>query len=302
MELFFKRLSKSLLTIWFTVTLIFIASRLTPGDPVVQLLGDNASEEEIAFYRQELGLDLPILSQYTKYLTGLVSGSLGTSLFTKEDVFKSIIDAAGPTITLALVTMFIASLLGVLCGLWAALNHGNLIDVIIRILNVCFLAVPVFSLAPLLVYLFSIKLKLLPVSEWGTLKHSILPSMTLVFPLMSILSRVTRNNFLEMKNAQWVSYLNAKGLKKSQINWRIIKAIFPSILNVIGIQLSVLLAGTMITEMIFSIPGMGQLLLESIQNRDYPVIQGVVFYTTLLYLCVYFFVDYFVVKLDPRSE
>jgi peptide/nickel transport system permease protein len=143
-------------------------------------------------------------------------------------------------------------------------------------------------------------LKILPVSEWGDFLHALLPIMTLVIPLSSVLTKVMRNKCLEESKAPWVDFLRAKGMGRGGIALRVVKICLPTILNVVGIQLSVVLAGTMVTENIFDVPGIGTLLFESIENRDYPVVQGLIIYSTLIYMSVYFLVDLVNSKIDPR--
>jgi peptide/nickel transport system permease protein len=149
---------------------------------------------------------------------------------------------------------------------------------------------------------FSIKLNLLPVSEWGELKHLILPIITLVIPLSAVVMRVTRNKYLEEINSQWVLVTRSKGMGDPGILIRVLKVCLPTILNVVSIQLSVVIAGTMITETIFDIPGMGSLLFDGIQNRDYPIVQGVIVYSTVTYMIIYFLIDFINERLDPRTQ
>jgi peptide/nickel transport system permease protein len=142
----------------------------------------------------------------------------------------------------------------------------------------------------------------LPVSEWGDLKHLILPVMALVIPLSSIVMRVTRNKYLEEANSQWVMVIRAKGLSDVSILLRVLKICLPTILNIVSIQLSAVIAGAMITETIFDIPGMGSLLFDGIQNRDYPIVQGVIIYSTITYMLIYFIIDYVNEWIDPRIQ
>jgi peptide/nickel transport system permease protein len=152
------------------------------------------------------------------------------------------------------------------------------------------------------VLIFSIKLGWLPVSEWGELRHIVLPVVTLAMPLSAVITRVTRNKFLEENKAQWVVVLKSKGLNEIQILKRIIRVCLPTILNIISIQLSVVIAGTMITETIYDIPGLGTMLFEAIGARDYPVVQAVIIYSTFSYMAIYFLVEYLNEMIDPRLQ
>ena len=185
--------------------------------------------------------------------------------------------------------------------LFLGLRQDSGFDHFSRLLSLLGLSFPIFSIAPFLIFIFAISLGWLPVSEWGDLKHYVLPCLTLIIPLTCIITRVTRNRCLEEKESTWITVLLAKGLSSLQINLRLFKACLPTILHTSSLQLSVVLAGTMVTESIFDIPGMGSLLLESIQNRDYPLVQGIVAYSTIIYVIIFFLTDYLVYYVDPRQ-
>lgn len=292
----------ALLTIFVALTTIFFVIRLSPGDPVETVLGQKATQEEIMKLKTELGLDLPMLSQYKAYLKGLTKGDLGKTIFGNKDVKELLKERMRPTITLAAVSVFLAAIVGIFLGILAGYKKNEGFDKLSRLISLFALSFPIFSLAPLLVLLLSIKLNILPVSEWGTLKHMFLPILTLVIPLSAVVMRVTRNKFLEEVHSQWVMVTRSKGLSNVQILLRVLKVCLPTILNVVSIQLSVVIAGTMITETIFDIPGMGSLLFDGIQNRDYPIVQGVIVYSTVTYMIIYFLIDFVNEKLDPRTQ
>lgn len=300
MSFFINKFLYFLVTIFLSLTLIFFLVRLAPGDPVERILGPNAKMEEIAKYQEQLGLTKPISTQYFDYLKGIVKGDLGKSLYSKKNITDLMKDHLFPTLIIATSSIFLAFIFGVFFGMLAGVYQSKTFDHLARALAITSLSFPIFSLGPVLVYLFSIKLKLFPVSEWGGLKYAVLPIVTLVIPLGAILTKVTRNKFLEEAKVPWVDFLRAKGMDDGGINLRVLKVCMPTILNIVGIQLSVVLAGTMITETIFDIPGMGMLLFESIQNRDYPVVQGIIVYSTIIYMTIYFSVDYLNEKIDPR--
>jgi peptide/nickel transport system permease protein len=297
-----RKISYMGFTIFLAILFIFIVIRMAPGDPVERILGPNASFEEITKYRDQLNLNGPILIQLKEYLLNIVKGDFGKSLFKNKDVIVLLKNHFPPTLFIAFFSISISLLIGLFWGQYSGLRHQKTFDKVSRIISLIFLACPIFSLAPLLVYLFSIKLRLLPVSEWEGFSHTILPVLTLVLPLSSILTRVMRNKYLEECQAPWVQVLMAKGMSEASIQLRLIKVCLPTILNVVAIQLSVVLAGTMITETIFDIPGMGMLLFEGIQNRDYPVVQGVIIYSTVIYMLIYFFVDIINERIDPRIQ
>lgn len=297
-----RKILNALFTILMALILVFSLMRLSPGDPVERILGPNATEKEIQVYRQQLGLNQSFPVQLSQYLIGVVKGDLGVSLFKNRSVVELLKEHFVPTAIIAFFSVFISALFGPFLGLYSALKKSQAQDSIIRILSLGLLSFPIFSLAPILVLIFSIKLGVFPVSEWGSISHIFLPVLTLVLPLGSILLRVSRNRFLEECSEPWVQVLHAKGLREKDIHMRVAKACLPTILTVIGIQLSIVIAGTMITETIFDIPGMGTLLLDGIQNRDYPVVQGIIIYSMLVYMIIYFFFDYLGEKIDPRLK
>lgn len=295
-----KKLGYALINIVLAVSAIFWVVRLSPGDPIEKILGPEAKVEDIAKYRTQLGLDLPMGEQYVSYIKGLLHGDFGTSLFKGKEVITLLSEHFPPTMILALCSVFFSSIIGTFLGIMSGYKKSQLFDSLTRIVSLLALAFPIFSLAPILVLIFSIKLGLLPVSEWGGVKHAILPILTLTVPLSAVILRVARNKFLEECHGPWVQVLRAKGMSEKAVLWRVTKVCFPTILNVVAIQLSVVLAGTMISETIFDIPGMGSLLFEAIQNRDYPLVQGLITYTTIIYMLVYFVVDFVNQWLDPR--
>ena len=302
MKKFIKKITYAIFTTFIAISTIFFIIRLVPGDPVSKILGPEASLDDILKYKQQLGLHLPILHQYFVYIKNLMLMDLGVSLFKKKDIIQLILKHMQPTLLLASIAVFFSTPLGVAFGIISAINKSNIKDNFFRVISLLALAFPIFSLAPILVLIFSIKFQLFPVSEWGSLKHLFLPVLTLIIPLSSIIMRVSRNKFLEEEHAPWVTVLEAKGLNKLQVILRITKICLPTILNIVAIQLSVVLAGAMVTETIFDIPGMGTLLFESIQNRDYPIVQGIIIYTTFIYMLVYFIIDYINSIIDPRIE
>ncbi len=301
MSKIFNKTLYALLTIFVALTTIFFVIRLSPGDPVETVLGQKATQAEISKLRNQLGLNLSLMSQYKVYLKGLSQGDLGKTIFGAKDVKGLLKERMKPTITLATISVTMSAFIGIFLGMWAGVKKNKGFDKFSRLISLFALSFPIFSLAPLLVLIFSIKLNLLPVSEWGTLKHAILPIITLVIPLSAVLMRVTRNKYLEEVHSQWVMVTRSKGLDEVAILLRILKVCLPTILNIVAIQLSVVIAGTMITETIFDIPGMGSLLFDGIQNRDYPIVQGVIVYSTVTYMVIYFLIDFINERIDPRT-
>lgn len=297
-----NKISYATLTILVALTAIFFVIRMSPGDPVETVLGQKATQEEILKLKTQLGLDLPLISQYKIFLKELAHGNLGKTIFGAKDVKELLKERMKPTVILATVSVSLSAIIGMFLGVMAGYRKNRGFDKLSRIISLFALSFPIFSLAPLLVLFFSIKLNLFPVSEWGDLKHLFLPILSLVIPLSAIVMRVTRNKYLEEVTSQWVMVVKAKGLGEVAILLRILKVCLPTILNIVSIQLSVVIAGTMITETIFDIPGMGSLLFDGIQNRDYPIVQGVIIYSTVTYMLIYFIIDYVNEWIDPRTK
>ncbi|MFA6236993.1 MAG: ABC transporter permease [Bacteriovorax sp.] len=297
-----KKIIYAIFTIFVALTAIFFVIRLSPGDPVETILGQKTSQEEIIKLQTQLGLNLPLISQYKIFLKALSRGDLGKTLFGAKDVKGLLSERMGPTMTLAAISVTLSAIIGMFLGILAGYRKNRGFDKFSRIISLFALSFPIFSLAPLLVLFFSIKMDLFPVSEWGKLRHLFLPVLALVIPLSSVIMRVTRNKYLEEASSQWVVVTKAKGLGEISILLRILKVCLPTILNVVAIQLSVVITGTMITETIFDIPGMGSLLFDGIQNRDYPIVQGVIVYSTVMYMLIYFLIDYINEKIDPRIQ
>lgn len=297
-----KSLLKGFFTAWVVASAAFFCLRLSPGDPVERILGPQAKAEQIELYRQKLGLDLSMSKQYFNFMNDLVHLDWGKSLFKDRAVLEMISEAMLPTAKLAIISVTLSFFLASLIGVYAALSKGKWQDHVLRLGALGALAFPIFSLAPILIMIFSIWLGLLPVSELLSPIHYILPVLSLVIPLTSVLSRVVRNQFLELNKEPWIKVLLAKGLSENSVTLRIYKVCLPTIFNVVSMQLSVVLAGAMITETIFDIPGLGRLLLTAIENRDYPLVQGLIIYTSMIYLSLYVITDIINVKIDPRLE
>ena len=298
MSRFIQKILYAALTIFVALTTIFFVIRMSPGDPVETVLGQKATQEEIMKLKTQLGLDLPMSAQYKEYIKGLFKGDMGKTIFGNKDVKELLKERMRPTITLAAISVTLSAIVGIFLGIWAGYKKNKSFDKFSRLISLFALSFPIFSLAPLMVLFFSIKLNLFPVSEWGTIKHMFLPIITLVIPLSAVVMRVTRNKYLEEVHSQWVMVTRSKGLSENSILLRVLKVCLPTILNVVSIQLSVVIAGTMITETIFDIPGMGSLLFDGIQNRDYPIVQGVIVYSTVTYMVIYFLIDFVNEKLD----
>jgi peptide/nickel transport system permease protein len=282
-------------------TLVFFLIHLIPGDPVEIMLGEGAQEANIAELRHQMGLDRPIGIQYADFLRGLIRGDLGRSIKTREPVGAMIRSRFPATFQLTLFSMLIAVLVAVPLGVLAAVRQYSTLDYSSMLLALLGISMPNFWLGPLLIIFFSVKLGWFPVSGMGGLSHMILPAVTLGTAMAALLARMTRSSMLEEIRSEYVKTARARGLSEAQVIFKhTLKNAMIPVITVIGLQFGSLLTGAIITETIFSWPGIGRLLITSINTRDYPVVQGCILFIAFSYLIVNFAVDIIYSYLDPR--
>ncbi|MGH9839547.1 MAG: nickel ABC transporter permease [Blastocatellia bacterium] len=299
-----KRLVFVLPVVWAVVTLVFLLIHIVPGDPVRNALGDNATEEQVRELKQRLGLDQPLLRQYLNYWRGVLGGDLGVSLINPSDqVLDKILRRYPATIELALAGLAFALLVAIPLGVTAGTNQGNLTDNIASVIALLGISTPGFVLGPLMIYLFAIKFDLLPVSGRYGPEYLILPAVTMGAPLAAVLTRMVRSSVIEELHEDYVRTARAKGLSERQVIYKhVLKNGLIPVVTVIGLQFGVLLAGAIITEMIFSWPGVGRLTVESINARDYPMVQGCILMIAITYILANLLTDFAYRLLDPRIK
>lgn len=270
----------------------FLLVHLVPGDPADLLLGDQASAADKANLRHELGLDQPMLTQFTNYAIGVAHGSLGMSMQSHESVSGMIAEHFPATIELTIAAMFLALLWGLPWGAWAGAHPGSLWDRSSLGAGLFAMSLPGIFLGPLLIYIFAIKLDLFPVSERGGLDHLFLPALSLAIPLGAVILRITRAAMAEVINDDYIRTARSKGLNERQVYFHhaLRNALMP-VVTIVGIQTGAILTGTVITETIFDWPGIGSLLFNAIQRRDYPVVQGCVLLISTIYVFTNLFTD-----------
>ena len=296
-----RRLLLTLPVVWIVLTLVFAFVHMVPGDPVAQMLGEGASVGEVERVRRELGLDRPLAEQYWTYLTGLARADLGMSFRNQEPVLGAISARYGATIQLALAAFCFSLLVAVPLGVVAGLRRGEAIDHAIGIVTLLGVSLPNFVLGPLFILLFSIELGWLPVSGMGGPSHLILPAVTLGGAMAAITTRMVRSSMLEEIRQDYVRTARAKGLPE----WQVVlihafrNGMIP-VLTIMGLQFGTLLAGAIVTEMIFSWPGLGRLMVQAIYARDYPLVQGCILAVTLTYIFVNLLTDLLYAVADPR--
>jgi peptide/nickel transport system permease protein len=288
-------------TVLGAVTLVFFFLHMIPGDPVEVMLGETAQQADKERLREELGLNLPLHVQYGRFLAGIVQGDLGNSYFYRRPVAQVIAERAPATVELALAAFLVAGLIAIPLGIVAALREGTAVDNASVLFSLVGVSIPNFWLGPLLIILFSIILGWFPVSGRGGVASLILPAVTLGAALAAILSRMTRASLLERLGEDYLTVARAKGLPE----WKVIlkhalrNALIP-IITVMGLQIGALLSGAIITENVFSWPGIGTLLINAIEARDYPLVQGCVLFITFSYVLVNLLIDLVYGWADPR--
>ncbi|MDO9281318.1 MAG: ABC transporter permease [Methylotenera sp.] len=290
------------ITVIFGVLLLtFLLIHLVPGDPVEVMLGESASTADRAALRADLGLNQPLIQQFGSYLSKLARGDLGHSIHTKTPIIDLIKTRYPATVKLALLSLIIGLVVGVPLGIYAALKANHWQDFIVTIVSVRLSAMPAFWLGPMLMLIFAVWLGWLPVSGMDSNTSIILPAVTLGFGLSAILTRMTRTSLLEVLNDDYIRTARAKGLSEKTVILRhALRAALLPIITIVGLQMGSLLAGTVITETIFSWDGIGRLLVESIEKRDYPVTQACVLMVALSYVVVNLCTDILYRLADPR--
>jgi peptide/nickel transport system permease protein/oligopeptide transport system permease protein len=285
---------------------MFVLLRILPGDPADVLLEGNpfATSEMAAQLRAQWHLDKPIYEQYFIWLQDLLRGDLGRSLYTMRPVIGELIPRYWATIQLSVVSILIAASLGLVLGVASAVKRGTLLDVLTSISAVAGVSMPSFWFALLLMMVFAVYLGWLPVAGSGTPAHLILPAVTLGFGTsLAVITRMTRSSMIDVLSQDYIRTARAKGCSESSINYKhaLRNALIP-VITVIGLQFGYLLAGQVITETIFAWPGIGRLMVSSIMNRDFPVLQGAVIFIALTFVLVNLLVDILYAILDPRLK
>jgi ABC-type dipeptide/oligopeptide/nickel transport system permease component len=295
------RLLFALPALWLILTMVFLLAHIVPGDPFAQMLGEGARAEDLTQLRHALGLDLPLPVQYGRYLSGVLHGNLGESFRFQQPVLKVVAEHYPATLELALVALLICALIGIPAGVLAAHKRGERTDHTVAVLTLFGLSVPNFALGPVLILLFSVVLGWLPVSGRGGISHLILPAFTLGAALAAILTRMVRTSVIEELSADYVRTARAKGVSESGVLFRhaLRNALIP-ILTILGLQFGTLLAGTIVTESIFSWPGIGRLAVQAIGARDYPLLQGCILLIAVSYVFVNLLTDLVYAVVDPR--
>ncbi|MEP7083455.1 MAG: ABC transporter permease [Betaproteobacteria bacterium] len=309
LQFLLRRLLAVIPVLFVVAVVVFLILRLTPGDPAAVIAGNSATLEDIANIRKQLGLDEPLLTQFVIWFKGILTGDLGHSFYFRLPVTELIGQRLEPTFMLALCTIVLAVLVSVPLGVLAAWRHGGWLDRGLMGFSVLGFSIPVFVLGYILIYIVSLKLNLLPVqgykriSEglWPFISHLILPSVTLAVIYVALIARVTRAAVSEALTEDYIRTARAKGLPETKVLIRhaLANAAVP-IVTVIGIGVALLIGGVVVTETVYAIPGLGQLTVDAVLARDFPVVQGVILFFSVAYVLINLLVDLSYIVLDPR--
>lgn len=282
-------------------TLSFFLLHLIPGDPVEIMLGDYASPLDRQALEKELGLDQPIFKQYISYISNAIRFDFGRSIMSKKSVAEELANHLPLSLLLGLSSFLLAVLAGLPLGILSAIKKNQAFDKAATFISLLAFSLPTFCLAPLLIWLFSLELDLLPVGDYGTFSHLILPTVTLSSGLVALLIRMTKTSILNIVNENYIKVAKAKGLGVFKIYFyhALKNAIFP-ILTITGLMLGSLITGTIIVEVIFDWPGLGLLLYKGIQNRDYPLVQACVLVIAFIYILVNYTTDILYIYFNPK--
>lgn len=287
--------------LWLVVSVVFFLIHLVPGDPIQQMLGEGAASADLAAARHAYGLDVPLGRQYVNYWKGVLHGDLGRSLRYDQPVERMVVQRYPATLRLTVAAMLVALLISIPAGVRSARRRNRWDDRVLSFLSLLGLSFPNFALGPILILLFSIQMALLPVSGSGTFAHLILPAITMGGSLAAILTRMVRTSMLEELSQDYIRTARAKGLSENAVVYRhaLRNALVP-VLTVVGLQFGALLAGAIVTETIFSWPGIGRLTIQAIGNRDYYLVQGCILAIGLTYVVVNFATDLLYSMVNPR--
>ena len=304
-----KRIAATIPVMAVVALFVFLMLRLSPGDPAAVIAGDYASPEDIAKIRTQLGLDQPIIVQFSTWVWSLMQGNLGISIFSNLPVTKLIAQRLEPTLMLSLTTLIFAVVVAVPMGVIAAWKAGTWVDRLIMVFAVFGFSVPVFVLGYMMIFSFSMELGILPVQGykspfddfWQFVRHITLPTITLSVIYIALIARIPRASMLEVLEEDYIRTARAKGQTESRvlISHALKNASIP-IVTIIGIGIALLIGGVVVTESVYNIPGLGRLVVDAILKRDYPIIQGLILMFSFVYIIINLVIDILYTILDPR--
>ncbi|HYX68776.1 MAG TPA: nickel ABC transporter permease [Terriglobales bacterium] len=296
-----NRLLYTLPVVWLVVSVVFLLIHLVPGDPIQQMLGEGAATADVQAARHAYGLDQPLSLQYLRYWKGVLHGDLGQSLVFQQNVGTLLVQRYPATLELTLAALLVALALSIPAGVRSARRRNRWDDRLLSFVSLLGLSFPNFALGPILILVFAVWVGVLPVSGSGSLLHLVLPAVTMGGALAAILTRMVRTSMLEELGQDYIRTARAKGLPERTVVYRhaLRNALVP-VLTVVGLQFGALLAGAIVTETIFSWPGIGRLTIQAIASRDYYLVQGCILAIGLTYVAVNFLTDLLYSVVNPR--
>ncbi len=307
-QMMLRRLLIAIPVLWMVVSIVFMLIHLVPGDPIQQMLGESASVGDLNALRHTYWLDRPLHTQYLHYWSGLLHGDWGESLRLRQPVMKLLLERYPYTLALTVAAMLMGIVVAVPAGVTSALHRGQWADKWLAFLSLLGLSFPTFALGPVLILIFSIRLGWLPVSGAGNsvgelLLHLLLPAVAMGASLAAVMTRMVRAAMLEELGQDYIRTARAKGLSERRVVYRhALRNALTPVITVAGLQFGSLLAGAIVTELIFSWPGIGRLLLSAISNRDYALAQGCILTAGLTYVVVNLLTDVACTMLNPRAR
>lgn len=297
-----QRIINAFIVVFGSMTIVFFILHFLPGDIARIVAGDTAPTEVVDELRTNLGLDLPLIEQYFNYIKSLMQGDLSVSYVSSEPVLQKLMKPLQATLALTIMSSLVALVLGITLGMLAAIYKNSWLDQLIRIIGLFGVSTPNFWIGIILITIFSVKFNLLPAIGNGSFEQLILPSIGLGFTGAGALSRMVRNNMLEVIDEPFVRTLRAKGLNKIIMYRHVLRNALIPVITMLGLIFGEMLAGSIVTETVFSREGLGRVVLDAVNTMDVPVIQGVVLLSSTFYVLVNLIIDYSYTKIDPRQK
>jgi peptide/nickel transport system permease protein len=304
-----QRILAAIPVMGFVALFVFLLLRLTPGDPAAIIAGDAATQAQLETIRERLGLNDPLHVQFFTWIGNLLRGDFGTSIISGTPVLRMIASRLEPTVSLAITTIILSVVIAVPLGVIAAWKQGTLIDRFVMALSVVGFSVPIFVIGYMMIQIFAMELRWLPVQGfrsitdgfWPFAERMILPTLTLTLLYIALIARITRTSMLEILGEDYVRTAYAKGLTENRVLMRhALRNCAVPIVTVIGIGFALIISGVVVTESVFNLPGIGRLTVDAVLARDYPVIQAVILLASLVYVVINLLIDISYVFLDPR--
>ncbi|MBE7120812.1 nickel ABC transporter permease [Bacillus cereus] len=299
----FRRILQLIPVLFGVVFVVFLIMQMVPGDPALLIAGEGASKETVAQIRHQLGLDKPFIMQYFSYIGNILQGDFGVSIRSNRPVLDEVLIRLPITIELALCSIVITVVIGMIAGIISATKQYSWTDVSIMIIALLGVSLPSFWFGLMLIFYFSVQIQIFPVSGWGTWMHMILPALTLGASGAAIVARMTRSSMLDVIRQDYIRTARAKGVKERVVIYKhaLRNALIP-IITVVGLQFGALLGGTVLVESVFAINGLGRLIVDAIRMRDLPMLQGGVLIASVIFVLVNLIVDILYRYFNKRIE